>query len=61
MSRHRVRAFIIDQENVVCDAVTRTMLRQFEVGHLKGDAASYCDLGDFQIARTNRLSGFLTN
>ena len=34
--RHRVRAFIIDQENVVCDV--SMVLQQFEVGQLKGDA-----------------------
>ena len=36
MGRHRVRAFIIDQENVVCGV--SMVLQQFEVGQLKGDA-----------------------
>ncbi|KAK1120279.1 hypothetical protein K0M31_012639 [Melipona bicolor] len=36
MGHHRVRAFIIDQENVVCGV--SMVLQQFEVGQLKGDA-----------------------
>lgn len=36
MGHHHVRAFIIDQENVVCGV--SMVLQQFEVGQLKGDA-----------------------